>query len=372
MTKTDAKKDEPAENPQVSLWDAVRYILAAAVIGFGVWYYCFSAPGILVYRETTGKTMGTDYIVKVARYPENADWTEETAAVQRWLDRIDGLMSTYRQNSEVCRFNAFTNTEDWFPVSSETAAVVQASQEIAALTGGAFDITAAPLVQLWGFGAGKTQAEKEPKTLEELKRASLELKEKIGYQHLSVRLDPPALKKSVPELTIDLSAVAKGFAVDCLAERFDKANVVKNYLIEIGGEVRCRGKKTKDTDWLAGIINPIDENHVQQKLVLGSRSLATSGNYRQLRQIEGETVTHIVDPRTCLPVRFGGESAEQLVSVSVILPECMRADAWATAMFVLGEKEGLELAGKHGIPVLFLLRQNDSVRESPSESWKKK
>jgi len=349
------------------IWDIARYVIVAVAAGFLIWYSFFYTPTVYVNREHAGKTMGTDYIVKVARFPENGDWKKIADEIQSTLEALDQMMSTYQSDSEVCRFNASASTEDWFSVSPETASVVQTALEISQLTEGAFDITVAPLVRHWGFGAEGNSL--RTKSFEVLKSEAATLKEQTGYEKLSVQQEPPALKKAIPELTIDFSAIAKGFAVDCIAELLEKHKVA-DYLIEVGGEVRSKGKKSPDMDWRVGIENPLSEqfSSVQHKLDLKNQSLATSGSYRQGLQIEGRRVSHVIDPRTGLPAQIE-HNANELVSAAVVAPNCTHADAWATAMFVLGEQKGIELANQHGLAVLFLLSNGDEIIEVPSKHW---
>ena len=383
--------------PSNVLWDFSRYVIAAVAVGGIIWYCFFYTPITYVSREAAGQTMGTDYIVKVAQFPENADWNEVKSAIQNRLDALDQMMSTYKSDSEVCRFNAFASTEDWFPVSPETASVIQTALEISRFSEGAFDITVAPLVRHWGFGADGNS--RQTQSFEELASAAIPIKEAIGYQKLSVRLEPPALKKAIPELAIDLSAIAKGFAVDCIAEFLEKQNIT-DYLIEVGGEVCGKGKKTKgkdwidkypilakiaellgkskktkDKDWIVGIEKPVLESpHVfpglQRTLTLTDQSLATSGNYRQTILIGDHQVSHLIDGRTGLPAQTQSDAGE-LAATAVIFSDCTRADAWATALFVLGEQKGAELADQHGIAVLFLLRNGKETIEVSSKHWAK-
>jgi len=354
--------------PSSLLWDIARYVIVAVAVGLLVWYYFLYTPVNYVSREHSGKTMGTDYKVQVARFPEKADWKKIAEAIQNRLDTLEQMMSSHRHGSEVSRFSASANTEDWFPVSPETALVVQKAQEVAKLSEGAFDITIAPLVPHWGFGM--SGGERQNRSFENLRSSALQLKEYTGYEKLSVRLDPPALKKAVPELAIDLSAIAKGFAVDSIAELLEEQKIT-DYLIEIGGEVRGKGKKSKDGDreWNVGIEKPTQEfSGFQLTFPLTNQSLATSGNYLQTIQIGGQQFSHFIDPRTGLPIPKGN-GAEELASTAVLAPNCMQADAWATAMFVLGEQKGLELADQHGIAVLFLLLDGNHVTEVPSKKW---
>jgi len=359
--------ESSAESAAPSLvWDVVRYVIIAVAAGLLIYYYGFYTPTVYVSKEHTGDTMGTKYRVQVAQFPENRDWQEIIDEIQSRLDTLEQMMSAYRQDSDVSRFNAFASTEDWFSVSEETAQVVQTALEISQLSEGAFDVTVAPLVRHWGFGAGGNQRLARP--FEELRSEAILLKERTGYEKLSVRLDPPALKKSIPELTIDLSAIAKGFAVDSIAELLD-AHKITDYLIEVGGKVRGKGKKNKDNDWTVGVEKPtVRYSGTQQTFPLKDQSLATSGSYLQYREIEGRRVSHLIDPRTGLPAQIEGK----LVSVAVLAPNCARADAMATAMFVLGEQKGIELATRHSIAVLLLLRTGDEIHEVSSNDWAKK
>ena len=351
------------------VWDIIRYTIVAVFAGLLIYWYGFYTPTIYVSREHSGKTMGTHYIVKVAQFPETGDWQEIAGEIQNKLDALEQMMSTYLSDSDVCRFNAFSSTDDWFSVSPETAQVVHTALEISRLSEGALDITVAPLVRHWGFGAGGTL--RLAGSFEELKAAAVLLRERTGYEKLSVQLDPPALKKSIPELTIDLSAIAKGFAADSIAELLD-AHKITDYLIEVGGEVRGKGKKTPEKHWIVGVEKPSPEQFsgFQQAFPLKDQSLATSGSYLQFREIEGRRISHLIDPRTGLPTQIK-EGTEALVSTAILAPNCTQADAWATAMFVLGEQKGLEIAHQHKIAVLFLLQTGDKIREVASEHWVK-
>lgn len=358
-------------------WDIVRYILILGLAGFAVWYFYFQKPVELTFKEATGQTMGTFYSVKVADFPKKNDidaWPPLASDIKACLDEIDAAMSTFREASEVSRFNAFEST-DWFEVSPATAEVVHLAREISGTTGGAFDITVQPIVELWGFGASRG-----PVSAEELERRSAELKDRIGYEKLEVRLDPPALKKSDPALTINLSAIAKGYAADRVAALLEERGLV-NYLVEVGGEVRCRGVKEPGRPWKMGIQKPLiglpgDFQGLQLAIPLQDLGMATSGDYQNYRDVAGVRYSHIVDPRTGFPterIEPGGPTpSERLASITVLDPVCARADAWATALFVLGEEEGLKRANEQGIPALFLLRKesrSQEIRAVASETW---
>ncbi len=357
--------------------EIIRYVVILGILGFGVWHYYLRTPVHNIDCKTIGETMGTDFAVKVHGFPEHGDWNAVETAIKQTLNGVDRTMSTFKPDSDVCRFNASTST-DWFPVSKETAEVVRLALDVSKLTGGTFDITVAPLVDLWGFGPGR-----EPLDLPTIEKRAAELKPRIGFDKLEVRLDPPALKKSVPELSIDLSAIAKGYAVDRVAKVLDNHRIA-DYMIEVGGEVRCKGNKGGMGEWTIGIEKPwsdasADFGGLQRKIQLGNRGLATSGNARNFRELNGTRFSHIIDPRTGFPTEklLPGEASppERLASVSVIDTTCARADALATAMFVLGEKDGLALAEQQGLAVLFLCcgeskdGREPSIREAVSKTF---
>ncbi|MCL2745358.1 MAG: FAD:protein FMN transferase [Planctomycetaceae bacterium] len=374
-------------------WDLIRFILAVILITalFG-WYALFPTQTVHSDRKAEGKTMGTHYTVKVFQFPitvsanspadndkVNAPWKKLAEEIQNEFDRIDNLMSTYKSDSEVGRFNRSESAE-WFEVSPETAEVIALALEIAELSSGAFDITVAPLVDIWGFGPGIPAV-----GLEELKAKTEEAKSKTGYANLEVRRgsssQKPAIKKALPELTIDLSGIAKGYAADAVGKLLEKKKLT-NYMVEVGGEVRCSGNKGTMGEWNIGIEKPLlteEKNEftgLQRELPLKNMSLATSGGSHNYRIIDGKYFSHTIDPRTGFPVELFSETEGKpdfnIGSVSVLDRACARADALATAFIVLGEKEGLALAEKEKIPVLYLLRSKDnSITERASSYFPK-
>ncbi|MFM7117716.1 MAG: FAD:protein FMN transferase [Planctomycetota bacterium] len=303
--------------------------------------------------EWDGKTMGPiTYKVIVVAEPQ-----QELAGVQQQvtetLDRINSRMSTYRPESEVTRFNRSESTE-WFEISEETARVVQRAQELSRDSGGAFDITVKPLVELWNFGAGRGDF-KLPD--EKLIRS---VREQIGWQKLEVRLDPPSLRKSDARIQIDLSAIAKGYAVDAVAANLEAAGF-KNYFVEIGGEAVARGRKPDGSTWRVGVERPQDIGQSVQRVVeLQDRAIATSGDYRNFAIVDGQRYSHEIDPSTGWLIR------NQVASVSIIAPDCMTADGLATAVMVLGPKKSEDLLEKYGAEVYFLKRSGKGFSELAS------
>lgn len=335
-------------------------IRAAAGIGVALllgWYFAKSYVYIDSIRQTSGDIMGTTYYVKCFTGVTEAGWKSANEAVLEELTRIDGLMSTFKTDSEVTKFNQSDSTE-WFPVSVETAEVVKLSKEISALTEGMFDITINPLVQLWGFGSQSVPSSSP--TQERIEHVL----QFVGIDKLEVRLEPPAIRKTVPGLQIDLSAVAKGYAVDRVGGVLEKQGI-SNYMIEVGGETRSKGTKKGREPWLMGIQEPkISKGSLLQQPItevvnLHDQALATSGDYFNFHEFEGEQYTHIINPKTGIPQKVvfeNGRPSEQIGSVSVIDPSCAKADALATGFFLLGLEKGLAVADANDIPVLFIVR----------------
>jgi len=288
-----------------------------------------------------GQTMGSTYSVKVFDPPTAfpSDWH---LAVDKELRLVTDQMSTYIKSSEISRFNESPST-DWFPVSDDLALVVARSIEISELSDGAFDITVLPIVKAWSFGPGKKRLVPPPDS--ELEA----LRESVGYQNVEARLHPPALRKKLASITLDLNAIAPGHGVDRLVELLLGFGA-KNLFVEIGGEVRVTGDKA-GKPWTVGIQQPdVDAEVVAIAYPVCDKSIATSGDYRSFFEYEGRRYSHTIDPRTGRPV------THNLASVTVLANDCMSADALATTMSVLGEDEGIDFANRLGLDTLVMVR----------------
>ena len=307
--------------------------------------------------ELQGSTMGTTYSVKVVDLPPAVSSVELQQKLDEVLERINDLMSTYRTDSELSRFNNDPTT-DWVPVSMALAKVVDTARKTSEQSGGAFDVTVGPLVNLWGFGPGKES--KALPTDDEIAVA----KQGVGFRKLQVRLDPPALKKSLPNLYVDLSAIAKGYGADEVARLLDALDI-RNYLVEIGGEIQTSGHSGRGTPWRVAVETPDPRGRTVYRVVeLRSGGMATSGDYRNFYVQEGKRYSHTIDPVTARPV------THQLASVTVLMPDSMRADAFATAMMALGPKSGFEWAESQGIAAFFVVRQGKEFSDLATEHFK--
>jgi FAD:protein FMN transferase len=324
-----------------------RLLVVCSGLSFGLSLAsCHKPPEPL---SLSGPTMGTTYSVKIARAPKAVTPHRLRLSIEEELQHIDLLMSGYRKDSEVSRFNASEST-DWIEVSEDLATVVAAALEVSAQSNGAFDITVAPLVQVWGFGPANKQPDQLPDR-EMLDR----LRERIGYQKLEVRSAPPALRKALADLTIDLNGIAPGFAVDRIATRLDALGLM-NYMIDIGGEVRVRGRNAKNEAWRIAVEKPVDADSAPFAILsLKDISVTTSGEYRHYVERDGRRYSHTIDPRTGEPVNHS------LGSVVVIHSLSTYADAWATAFNVLGPEEGFEIAEQRSMAVMFIDMRRDTL-----------
>ncbi len=317
--------------------------------------FCPPPLNAQVRLEFSGKTMGPiDYsvILVVADADREREYRDAIVAA---LEHVNELMSTYLPESDVSRFNR-SESIDWFPVDVETARVVRRANEISQQTDGAFDITVGPAVDLWNFGPKKKKfAVPSDDAIESVKAI-------VGYRHLESRLSPPSLKKNIPELNIDLSAIAKGYAVDRVVSDLTTLGV-KRIMVSVGGEVRANGMSADDRPWRIGIEQPSErERKIAKVIELQSGAVATSGDYRNFSMVDGVRYSHTIDPRTCQPVK------NLLATASVIAPDCMTADAMATAVMVLGSRRGSELSKELEFPLLTIRRgESDPFDESAFE-----
>jgi len=290
----------------------------------------------------TGATMGTTYSVIVPDL-KRSDKAKLKSRIDSLLVDVNASMSTWDRDSAISRFNE-SESNDWTVVPKEFALVANAALQIAEKTGGAFDPTVGPLVKRWGFGADKSE---DIPTSDEV----LKLLEQTGFEKLTVDIEASSLKKSTSALQIDLNAIAKGYAVDLLAEEVS-AFGYENYLVEIGGELRVSGVNADGELWRIGIERPEDSDDpmAQEGLYLSAGGVATSGDYRNAFETEGVRYSHIIDARSGVPV------SHNLASVTVVADSAMMADGWATALMVLGPDDGMKIADELKLACFFIVR----------------
>lgn len=315
---------------------------------------CYFAVGCdqTSFRETTnfhGNTMGTSWSVKVIDLPGQKPNNNLSLGIQQTLDTIDQLMSTWRSDSEVSQFNQ-TPLGRWMPLSNDTFSVLVLALKIAEETAGSFDITVAPLVNLWGFGPSTLGADSRIDVVPD-DRAIQHALSMVGYQQIHIDQNKQQVIKRADRV-IDLSAIAKGYAVDKVAAYLDGQGY-KHYLVEVGGEVRARGYKPDGTQWTIAIESPLfDQRRAHYSLKLIDAAVATSGDYRNYFEIDGSRYSHTIDPTTGRPINH------TLASVTVVAKTAAIADAYATALMVMGLDSGIRFAEKKKIAAYFILKQD--------------
>jgi thiamine biosynthesis lipoprotein len=337
------KSRRPAAASMIQATFTWHWVLLLALVA--ILAGCARVPQQL---SLTGPTMGTGYSVKVAGLPAGVTERQVREHIDRVLARIDTATSGYRPDSEISRFNASSST-GWVAVSPDLATVVAAALQVSEQSGGVLDITIAPLVDLWGFGPSGPRTE-VPAELEVGRARS-----RVGFRKLQARISPPALRKENPALAIDLNAVAPGYAVDLLAAEFSRLGL-RNFMIDIGGEVRVAGRNGHGRTWRIAVEKPLDgEPQPYAILELADLAVTTAGEYRHYDVRNGKRFSHTIDPRTGRPIEH------DLAAVIVISSTALQADAWATALNVLGEEAGYALAMHRKMPVMFLSQRNGQL-----------
>lgn len=334
------------------------FIRAAISVAFlACFVSCRTPTAIQVEQLIAGQTMGTTYSVKLVPFSGMPSISKVSDVLNDELESVSRQMSTYDETSEISQFNAFAK-DVWFPVSSETAEVVEASQKFSGLSGGVFDVTTAPLVDLWGFGPSGRIGELPSDTQIETVLNS------VGFENLTVQRLPPALRKSVPSLRLDLSAIAKGHGVDRVAACLDALGF-QAYFVEIGGEVVAKGTKVDGAAWRVGVEKPVeDERAIQVVLELNDCALATSGDYRNVYRIGDQRFSHTIDPSSGRPVK------NSMASATVVASSCMEADAAATTLMAAGPEQGLLLAEELGWKAFLISRTSNGFEIACSSEFR--
>ncbi|MGP4844304.1 FAD:protein FMN transferase [Marinobacter sp. 1Y8] len=334
----------------------IRPALVAMLLSIAALAGCSFQPDEEIW-EISGPVFGTQYHIKVVMPDDKARMETIAGGIIDALDSVDASMSTWRDDSELSRFNQHAGGDSWFPVSDSFYTVLKESRRISDLSDGAFDITIGPVVNLWGFGP-EARPDKVPDPALLAKRMA-----ETGYQKLELQESPQAIR-SRQKLYLDMSAIAKGFGVDA-AGLYLESQGIESYLVEIGGEVRARGKKPSGDVWRLAIEQPVSESETVQSVVaLENKSMATSGDYRNYYESNGKRYSHTIDPSTGRPI------SHRLASVSVITDDCMTADGMATALNVMGENRGYEFAVRHDIAAYFIYRSDEGfeTRYTPAFS----
>lgn len=297
-----------------------------------------------------------EWQVSLARLPTEKSELTLQRELQQVLDDANDVLSTYQPDTELMRFNR-APVGRWQPVSPLLLQGVQAAVAVSALSGGAYDITVGPLVELWGFGAAPAQ---------DLPAASAiaAAQARVDWRHLGIDPARSALQRR-DDIRLDLSSVGEGLAVDALAAYLERQGV-QDYLVRVAGTMRARGGKTGGRDWQVAIETPDGSGLPLRVLRLKEQVVSTSGSYRRFREAGGRRYSHTLDARTGHPITHRG------VSVTVVTPArtgAARVDALATAFNVLGPEAGLALAERENLAVLYLEESDTGLRQRPSRAF---
>lgn len=334
-------------------------LLAAALLFVG----CDQAPKSTKVSSADvtvleGKTMGTFWRVSVVGINEKRS-NELRNRIQTQLDADDQLLSTYKKDSALMRFNDTHSLSPW-PVSEAMADIVTTAIRIGEKTEGAMDVTVGPLVNLWGFGP-----DKQPVMIPSQEQIDA-AKAKTGLQHLTVinQYHQQYLQKDLPELYVDLSTVGEGYAADHLARLMEQEGISR-YLVSVGGALDSRGMNAEGQPWRVAIQKPTDqENAVQAVVDINGHGISTSGSYRNYYELDGKRLSHVIDPQTGRPIEHN------LVSVTVIAPTALEADAWDTGLMVLGPEKAKEVVRREGLAVYMITKEGDSFKTWMSPQFK--
>ena len=291
----------------------------------------FTGCGFKKEVSLSGKTMGTTYHIKVVTgFFKNTKGLKDK--VEMRLEQINKSMSTYRKDSEISLFNAFDRIGEKFYISDDFFNVMKVAKDIYKLTGGAWDGTIKPIVNLWGFGNSKNKKRTPEKS--EIKA----LLPEIGFNYIEISSNRYLVKRKA-SISLDLASIAKGYTVDQIAALI-RTNGIKNFLVEIGGEVFAAGLRNDGKKWRVGINSPKKDapfDKIYKVISLYDKGFATSGDYRIFFEFKGKRFSHIIDPRNGHPIDNG------VVSVSIVADTCTFADGLATAVMILGVEKGLKL-----------------------------
>jgi FAD:protein FMN transferase len=322
-------------------------------------FSCSKPPEVL---SLSGQTMGTSYHITLVNNERKTLLSTRRTALQKDIDDkliyINQLMSTYIKDSEISRFNLSPHNA-WFSLSPEMVSVIDYSLYLSKVSEGKFDITVSPLIELWGFGAaGEMEFPSDD--------AIASAKSQVGWESLILDKDNLRIKKTKP-LSIDLSSIAKGYGVDVIAQLIEESGV-QNYLVEIGGEIRVKGKNPDNNHWRVGVETPsFFQTSAKKVIQLSDESIATSGDYRNFFEKDGVRYSHTIDPVTGKPV------IHNIASLTVIdssaMNSSMKSDGLATVFMALGEERALELADELGVAIYILSYDVDVFSESFSSAF---
>lgn len=302
------------------------------------------------FFEIQGKTMGTSYSVKIGIVQKNINIESIKWEIDSILIDLNNEMSTWDPKSTISKFNRWDSNEP-FEVSRKIIEVMSNSLDVSNKTNGHFDVTVYELMGIWGFGPNPSKGIPNKRQLEKTLLAT-------GFD--KVKVQGESLVKVNKNVKIDFNSIAKGYGVDLIFD-YLKSNGIHDIFVEIGGEVRCQGKNNSNKNWSVGIEN-VNNKKIVNRGVLGvlnlnNKAIATSGNYRNFINVDGDIIGHTINPKTGYPIQTN------VLSVTVISNSCMRADAWATALMTMNYAKGKELVqGQDSLDAIWLIEADDNLK----------
>ncbi|MHA1177909.1 FAD:protein FMN transferase [Psychrobacter faecalis] len=317
------------------------------------------------YNNLSGETMGTSYHISY-QLPKGADEVAIQAAIDKRLQDINDSMSTYQADSTISKFNQL-GKDTPIAIDADFSHVLKTSKQVYELSGGAFDPTVMPLIETWGFGSTMTvERLQSPPTALEIAQA----KALVDFDSVIQKGD--SIYKTKDGVGLDFSAVAKGYGVDVIADVLKNTYQIRNYMVEIGGEVATSGVSAQQQPWQIAIDAPIEGSTVSTRQAMAvirqpinngaSMALATSGNYRNSVVFDGKHYSHTIDPTTGQPIVGGAPS------VTVAAETVGLADAWATALTAMPYEKALATAKEHDIAALFVILAKGVAADTATDS----
>jgi FAD:protein FMN transferase len=334
--------------------DLLRLWRPAFVLAFCCLVACGN-PGRPV--QMGGSVFGTSWSLTYLGAPDTIRPEQVRGDIEAAFARVNKSMNHYDETSLISAFNA-APAGVVFEVDWDFTYVLKAALTLSGVTAGAYDVTVSPLSDLWGFGPDGPRRFPESQEVEQAMA-------KVGLRHLEWQPGTRSLEKRVPDVALDFSSLAKGYAVDLAADALDDLGVA-DFMLEVGGEVRVQGNSPRGDAWRIAIERPEHgvRGGIQAALTVSEAAIATSGDYRNFFEHNGQRYSHLIDPRSGYPVQH------DVVSVTVVHGSAMMADAWATALTVVGSSEAMALAESRGLAVYLLKRSGEDVAVLRSPAMK--
>lgn len=307
--------------------------------------------------ELSGAIQGTTYHIKMVMDQAGTTPEQIKSEVEDVFRVVDEKLSNWREDSEISRVNQ-QETTDWIPVSPEIIQLVTIAKDINRRSSGCYDLTVKPLFDLWGFSKHENRVPEQSEIDQTLAH--------VGMAKLEIDAENGRIRKTDPKLSIDLGSIAQGYTVATVADRLESRGI-HNYLAEIGGEMKVKGRKANGASWRVAIEKPMPlAREVQRILEIhqeNGTAVMTSGTYRNFFESDGESYSHIIDPKTGRPV------THNLLSVTALHEDPTLADAWSTALLCVGEIEGAKIAEAEGLKALFIYRDGQELKERMSSRF---